>query len=72
MSKLRICDRCGRRLERKDGIKIDIFAVKYLRFRLDTETEDDYDQHDLCNKCMDDFKAFIKGARVLRKEDNDA
>lgn len=68
MSKVRVCDRCGCRIERNAGIKIDILAVKYLRFRLDTETEHDYGQHDLCNECMNDFKAFMKGARVLCEE----
>lgn len=64
MSKVRICDRCGCRVERKAGIHIDILGVKYLRFRLETETENDYDSHDLCNKCMDDFEAFMKGESI--------
>lgn len=71
MSRVRVCDRCGSRIERNAGIKIDIFAVKNRLFSLDTETATDYGQHDLCNTCMDDFKAFVKGAKVLREEESE-
>ena len=68
MSKIRVCDRCGKKLDYKSGLKIDILAVKYNRFRLDTESEHEYDQHDLCPDCMDDYKAFIEGAKIAREE----
>ncbi len=70
MSKVRICDRCGEKLARRCGIKIDIHAFKYSYFSLDSIGEYTYDQHDLCPDCMKDYHAFMKGAVIVREEEN--
>lgn len=70
MSKVRVCDRCGKRLERRSGVKIDINAFKYKYFSLDSTTEYTYDQHDLCDTCMVLYEAFMKGEAIPSIEEN--
>jgi hypothetical protein len=64
MSKVRVCDRCGKRLERIYGLKIAIQAFKYGYFSLDAVREYAYDKHDLCPDCMKKYEAFIKGEAI--------
>ena len=62
MSKVRVCDRCGKRLMgNRDGLKMLISGYKYRYFHLETETYDDYGDYDLCAQCMNNFKEFLKG-----------
>lgn len=69
MSNVRVCDRCGRKIE-KPGMEIDIRAYKYHRFLLNTEREYSHGCDDLCTICMKDYFAFMDGAEVVRKEEN--
>lgn len=69
MSKVRVCDRCGKRLERRAGVKIDIHAFKYSYFSLDSVGEYTYEQHDLCPDCMKNYETFIKGKAIPSVEE---
>lgn len=72
MSKVRVCDRCGKRLERRSGAKIDIHAFKYKYFSFDSIAEYNYDQHDLCDVCMVSYEAFMKGEAIPSIEEEKA
>lgn len=59
MSYVRLCDRCGRRLDgREPKIRFKTFSY-ILSFDFDNGcTICDYD---LCKTCVDDLKKFLKG-----------
>lgn len=58
MSKVLVCDRCGKRLEH--GKKFHIGSLVY-RYQFFTETALDDKDYDLCPVCEKAFAEFMKG-----------
>lgn len=58
MSKVLVCDRCGKKLEHSK--KCTIVAAAY-RYRFFKETVDDDVDYDLCPACEKAFEEFMKG-----------
>lgn len=72
MSKVRVCDRCGKKIDsRHPGMNIDIRGFKYHRFQFKCEGEYMIMAYDLCPDCKNEHDAFMKGAAVLREEVTD-
>ena len=69
MAKVRVCDRCEKKVSNKRGMKICKRGFTYHRFLLKTETEHAFGEHDLCPDCMKEFIAFMDGAAILSKEE---
>lgn len=63
MSNIKICDRCMKKIPTHGGMNIR--ALMYRHFILETETKYDYGTHDLCNDCMKKFEAFMDGAEIV-------
>lgn len=59
MSKVRICDRCGKHLVGRDGLRL--FPKGYKYFTLDGESHYCFAERDLCPPCMEKFNEFMKG-----------
>jgi len=68
MSNVRVCDRCGKRVD-NHGLEIEITPYKFHRFLVVTEREFSHEMHDLCAACKNDFDAFMNGAEIYHKED---
>ena len=58
MANVRICDRCGKKLERANKLHIDIRPYRYVLY---TETYDTDEEFDLCPSCEKDFRVFMQG-----------
>lgn len=71
MSKVRICDRCEKKIPNKRGMRVHERGFKFNRFLLHTEEEYVVGEHDLCPDCMKDFIAFMDGAEIVHKENKD-
>lgn len=70
MAKVRVCDRCREKIPHTpSGMHMRVRAFKFRRFKILTETEYRYGEHDLCNICMGDFNEFMDGAKILREEE---
>ena len=59
MSKVLVCDRCGKKLERTKMF-CNITGTAY-RYRFNKETYNDIDEYDLCPACEKAFDEFMKG-----------
>lgn len=57
MSYVRLCDRCGRRLDGCEP-KIGLRTFKYV-FTIEYDSSICY--NDLCKTCVDDLKKFLEG-----------
>jgi hypothetical protein len=73
MAKVRVCDRCGARVDQRFGRRINVNAFAYHRYafiEVETEFEHELQTNDLCMDCMRDYKAFMRGEAILHKEVN--
>ena len=71
MAIVRACDRCGKKIRKESGLRINIQGFAYHRFAfIETDSEDKfrYGTSDLCPDCKSDYEAFMKGAEITRKE----
>ena len=69
MANVKVCDRCGKRVEPFSGMHSVIRGVKFHYFRVYSDTEYGYKNHDLCHDCMKDYEAFIDGGEIVCKEE---
>lgn len=66
---VKVCDRCGKRVDPCSGMYSVIRGVKFNFFKIYSDTEYGYKNHDLCHDCMKDYEAFIDGGEVVSKEE---
>jgi hypothetical protein len=55
MSTVKICDRCGKKLERE----MPKVRLRTFRYILDIETSYERQEFDLCEECFDEFMLFL-------------
>lgn len=50
-------------------LRLKLPPYKFHRFLVVTEREFSHEMHDLCAACKNDFDAFMNGAEIYHKED---